>query len=93
MGVLVEDTGGTIIADTAAAHLASTVPARSLIGTWSCQELITVDPAPQQGARVVDGMVRAPDLPGLGIEIDGDALGAPVASYAARAARGKAAAT
>jgi L-alanine-DL-glutamate epimerase-like enolase superfamily enzyme len=82
MGVLVEDTGGTILADTAAAQLASTVPARSLIGTWSCQELITVDPAPGQGARVIDGMMRAPDAPGLGVEIDPEALGRPAARYA-----------
>jgi L-alanine-DL-glutamate epimerase-like enolase superfamily enzyme len=85
LGVLVEDTGGTILADTAAAHLASTVPARSLIGTWSCQELITFDPAPGQGARVVEGVMRAPDAPGLGIEIDAEALAAPIARYTARA--------
>ena len=89
MGILVEDTGGTILADTAAAHLASTVPEHALIGTWSCQELITVDPAPGQGARVVDGTMRAPDLPGLGIEIDADALGAPVARYVARTGSGR----
>ena len=81
MGILVEDTGGTILADTAAAHLASTVPEHALIGTWSCQELITVDPAPGQGARVVDGTMRAPDVPGLGVEIDADALGTPAARY------------
>lgn len=89
MGVLVEDTGGTILADTAAAHLASTVPARSLIGTWSCQELITFDPAPGQGARVVGGTMRAPDLPGLGIEIDPDVLGGPAAHHTTRAASGR----
>jgi len=82
MGLLVEDTGGTILADTAAAHLAGTVPARSLIGTWSCQELIAVDPAPGQGARVIDGMMRTPDAPGLGIDIDSEALGRPAARYA-----------
>jgi cis-L-3-hydroxyproline dehydratase len=81
LGVLIEDTGGTILADTAAAHLASTVPARSLIGTWSCQELVTVDPAPDQGARVVDGAMRAPDVPGLGVEPDPAVLGSPVARY------------
>jgi|1186.fasta_scaffold39973_2 L-alanine-DL-glutamate epimerase-like enolase superfamily enzyme len=91
LGVLVEDTGGTILADTAAAHLASTVPARSLIGTWSCQELITVEVAPGQGARVNDGTMCAPELPGLGVEVDPDALGAPAARYSARAASGRAA--
>ncbi len=78
-----EDTGGSILADTAATHLASTVPARSLIASWSCQELVTVDPAPGQGARVVDGRMRAPDLPGLGVEPDPDVLGPPVARYTA----------
>jgi L-alanine-DL-glutamate epimerase-like enolase superfamily enzyme len=60
-------------------------PYRSLIGTWSCQELIAVDRAPGQGARVVDGMMRAPDAPGLGVDIDTDALDAPVARSTARA--------
>lgn len=81
MGILIEDTGGSILADTAAAHLASTVPARSLIATWSCQELVTVDPAPAAGARVVNGTMRAPDAPGIGVEPDPQVLGAPVAVY------------
>jgi L-alanine-DL-glutamate epimerase-like enolase superfamily enzyme len=85
MGVLIEDTGGTVLADTAAVHLASTVPARALIATWSCQELVTVDPAPGQGARVIDGDMCAPDAPGLGVEIEPDLLGPPTARYTARA--------
>jgi L-alanine-DL-glutamate epimerase-like enolase superfamily enzyme len=81
MGILVEDTGGSVLADTAAAHLASTVPAESLIGTWSCQELVTVDLAAGSGARVVDGVMRAPDVPGLGVEPDARVLGRPVEEY------------
>ena len=83
LGILIEDTGGSILADTAAAHLASTVPARSMLGTWACQELVTVDPAPGQGARVVDGVAHAPSLPGVGVEPDATLLAGPVARYVA----------
>lgn len=81
LGILIEDTGGGVLADTAAAHLASTVPAASLIGTWACQELITVDLAPGSGARVEHGVIRAPGGPGMGVRPDVELLGAPVATY------------
>jgi L-alanine-DL-glutamate epimerase-like enolase superfamily enzyme len=79
--MLVMDTGGTVLADTAVAHLAQSIPAPSCLGTWSCQEMITVDPAPGQGARNLDGCFTAPDLPGLGVEPDLGCLGDPVAAY------------
>jgi L-alanine-DL-glutamate epimerase-like enolase superfamily enzyme len=79
--MLVMDTGGTVLADTAVAHLAQSIPAPSCLGTWSCQEMITVDPAPGQGARNLDGCFTAPDLPGLGVEPELSCLGDPVAAY------------
>lgn len=82
MGVLVMETGGTVLADTATAHLACTVPPGAIIGSWACQDLLTVDSAaPDQGARNVDGHLSAPDRPGLGCVPDADRLGPPVAVY------------
>ena len=43
--------------------------------------MITIDPAPGQGARNAEGCLTAPDLPGLGVEPDPAALGTPVAVY------------
>ena len=79
--MLIMDTGGTVLADTAVAHFAQAIPAPSCLGVWSCQDMITVDPAPGHGARNVDGCLMAPDLPGLGVEIETDILGPPVAVY------------
>jgi L-alanine-DL-glutamate epimerase-like enolase superfamily enzyme len=79
--MLAMDTGGTVLADTAAAHFAQSIPAPSCLGSWCCQEMISVDPAPGQGARNIDGCFIAPDLPGLGVEPDLDLLGEPSAVY------------
>ncbi len=79
--MLIMDTGGTVIADTAVAHLAQTIPAPSCLGVWSCQEMVAVDPAPGEGARNVDGCLVAPDLPGLGVAPDLDRLGKPAIVY------------
>ena len=80
--MLIMDTGGTVLADTAVAHFAQTIPRASCLGVWSCQEMVSVDPAPDQGARNVEGCFSAPDLPGIGVEPELDALGEPVAVYA-----------
>ena len=79
--MLVMDTGGTVLADTAVAHFAQSIPAPSCLGVWSCQEMVGVDPAPGQGARNVDGCFSAPDSPGLGVEPDPGVLGKPCAVY------------
>ena len=79
--MLIMDTGGAVLADTAVAHFAQAIPAPSCLGVWCCQDMVTVDPAPGQGARNVDGCLTAPDLPGLGVEIETDLLGPPVAVY------------
>jgi L-alanine-DL-glutamate epimerase-like enolase superfamily enzyme len=79
--MLVMDTGGSVLSDTAVAHFAQTIPASSCLGAWSCQEMVNVDPAPGQGARNVDGCFSAPDLPGLGVEPELARLGAPLAVY------------
>ena len=79
--MLIMDTGGTVLADTAVAHFAQTIPQASCLGVWSCQEMVSVDPAPGQGARNVEGCFIAPDTPGLGVEPEPDLLGDPVSVY------------
>ncbi len=79
--MLIMDTGGTVLADTAVAHFAQTIPAPSCLGVWSCQEMVEPDPAPGQGARNVDGCFSAPDLPGIGVEPDLALIGEPLAQY------------
>ncbi len=81
MSMLVMDTGGTVLSDTAVAHLGQAIPKPSCLGLWSCQDMITVDPAPGSGARSKDGCFIAPAEPGLGVEIDPGLLGDPVAVY------------
>ena len=63
--MLIMDTGGTVLSDTAVAHMAQSIPGPSCLGVWSCQEMVTVDPAPGQGARHIDGCFNAAALPGL----------------------------
>ena len=79
--IAVMPTGGTVLADTDATHLAQTIPDPYLFAGWSCQDMITVDPAPGRGARTADGMMQIPDAPGLGVQPDTDWLGQPVAVY------------
>lgn len=69
---------GTVVNDTIVAHFAQSLPANRLVGTWSCQDYITVDAAPGRGARHVDGHMTPPDLPGLGVEPDLALLGDPL---------------
>ena len=77
----IEDVGGTVIADTAALHLALSTPAENRLGSWLCQAHLTDDPAPGAGARLTDGLIRLPEAPGLGVSPDLNQLGDPVAVY------------
>ncbi len=74
-------TGGTVLADTEAAHLAQTIPASHRLGCWSCQDMIGVDPAPGSGARNEQGTLKVDNAPGLGVEPDADWLGEPDTVY------------
>lgn len=76
----IEATGGSVLADTVATHLAAATPKRFLRGTWLCHELLAVDPC-AGGARNLGGFTRAPDRPGLGVEPNLDVLGEPSWSY------------
>ena len=83
IAMLIMDTGGGVVADTAVAHLAQSIPAESCLGVWSCQEMVAVDVAPQRGARNIDGCFLAPELPGLGVEPELALLDNPVLSFTA----------
>ena len=77
----VEDTGGTVIADTAALHLALATPPEHRLASWLCQPHLRDDPAPGLGARSDAGAIRPPDAPGLGVAPDEGWLGEPWAVY------------
>lgn len=76
----IEETGGSVIASTAAVHLAAATPARYRLATSDNTRLHTVVPA--TGGYVFDnGVGIPPDAPGLGLEPVMDILGEPVAVY------------
>ncbi|MES0056662.1 MULTISPECIES: mandelate racemase/muconate lactonizing enzyme family protein [unclassified Mesorhizobium] len=77
----IEDVGGSALADTAAVHLASSTPAANRLASWLCQHHLAVDPVHGQGARNVVGFATPPTAPGLGVEPNLAALGAPVSVF------------
>lgn len=77
----IEDCGGSVLADTAAIHLASATPPENLMDSWLCHYHLALDPAPGQGARNHAGAAAPPDAPGLGVVPDADMLGEPVRVY------------
>ncbi len=74
-------TGGSVLADTEALHLAATIPDANCHAVWACQDMLTVDIAGGRGPRNIDGHLHLPEAPGLGVHPDEDALGSPVAVY------------
>lgn len=74
-------TGGSVLADTEALHLATTIPDVHLLGVWACQDMLTKDIAAGQGPRNRDGHLHLPETPGLGVDPDEGALGDPVGVY------------
>ncbi len=74
-------TGGSVLADTEALHLAATIPDANCHAVWACQDMITAEIAGGRGPRNIDGHLHLPEEPGLGVHPDEDALGDPVAVY------------
>lgn len=74
-------TGGTVLADTEALHLAATIPDANCRAVWACQDMITIDIAGGRGPRNRAGHLNLPETPGLGVHPDEQALGDPVAVY------------
>ena len=74
-------TGGSDLADTEALHLAATITDDNCHPVWACQDMLTVDIAPGQGAQNVNGHLHLAEAPGLGVHPDENLLGDPVAVY------------
>ena len=74
-------TGGSVLADTEALHLAATIPDINCHAVWACQDMLTADIAGGRGPRNKDGHLHLPEEPGLGVEPNEDQLGHPVAVY------------
>jgi len=79
--MLVMATGGSVLADTEALHLAATIPDINCHAVWACQDMLTVDIAGGRGPRNNAGHLHLPEEPGLGVEPNEDQLGHPVAVY------------
>lgn len=77
VGLTIEDTWGGDVVTAAVSQLAASTLPRSLLtvsffNDWTCEHVAGHQP------RSVDGFGAAPTGPGLGIEVDVDALGAPL---------------
>ena len=73
-------TGGSVLADTEALHLAATIPDANCHAVWACQDMLTVDIAGGRGPRNESGHLHLPETPGLGVHPDENTL-TKVASY------------
>lgn len=76
----VQATTGSEVAFAALAHLGQTVPPEMLRCVLDPTDMVTTRTA-EFDADVSDGEVRVGDSPGLGLSVDQDVLGEPVASY------------
>ena len=74
-------TGGSVLADTEALHLAATIPDPHLLGVWACQDMIEVEIAGERGPRADRGHLTLSQQPGLGVHPDENSLGPPLAIY------------
>jgi L-alanine-DL-glutamate epimerase-like enolase superfamily enzyme len=74
-------TGGSVLADAEALHLAATIPDANCHAVWACQDMLTIDIAGGRGPRNINGHLHLPEAPGLGVHPDEDALGSAVAVY------------
>lgn len=74
-------TGGSVLADAEAGHLAQSVPEEFRLGCWSCQDMITIDVAPGRGPRSENGVLTVSGSPGLGFAPEESILGDPVSMY------------
>lgn len=79
--IYVMATGGSVLADTEAAILASTIPEHICLEGWACQDMLAIDIASGQGSRNNNGELYLPELAGHGVVPDAAAIGDPVAVY------------
>lgn len=78
--ISVQDTVGSSIAFAGIVHLGATVPERHLRCILDCRDMVTLVTA-DFDAPVRDGGVVPPMAPGLGITVNRDVLGEPVARW------------
>jgi L-alanine-DL-glutamate epimerase-like enolase superfamily enzyme len=76
----VQDTVGSTIAFAGIAHLGATVPQRNLRCILDCRDMVTLQTA-EFDAPVTDGGVLTPQVPGLGLNVNRETLGDPVAIW------------
>ena len=77
LAMTLEDSGGGDVVTAAMAHLSCSVPPRLLLNGFLVGEMVNERIA--AGApRAVDGRARLPAGPGLGVEVNEEALGEPV---------------
>ncbi len=74
-------TGGSVLADTEALHLAATIPDENMLGVWACQDMITKEIADGRGPRAQNGHLVLSGEAGLGVHPDERALGEKLAVY------------
>lgn len=65
--IFVMATGGSVLADTEALHLAATIPDANMLGVWACQDMITTEIADGAGPRATKGHLHLPEYSGLGV--------------------------
>ena len=80
IAMVIEDTWGSDIATAAVAHLAVTLPPRSLLNACDLSGYVTPRIAPD-GPRREAGRLAPAERPGLGVTPDEAVLGAPVAVH------------
>jgi len=73
----IEDSGGGDVISAATAHLACSVPARFLLAGYLPSEM-TAERIASGTPAAAGGFAQLPDGPGLGIEVDEDAVGPPL---------------
>lgn len=76
----IQDTSGGEFNAAATAHLAQSTPPGLVLSAWDCAIAVTKQIG-QGLERNGPKQMRAPDIPGMGVEPDLDALGKPVAVY------------
>ncbi|NGO53878.1 mandelate racemase/muconate lactonizing enzyme family protein [Allomesorhizobium camelthorni] len=76
----VQDTVGSDIAYAAIVHMGATVPPRLLRCILNSRDMVTLETA-RFDPVMRDGRVLPPDAPGLGINVNREALGAPVQAW------------
>ena len=72
--------GGNSLTQAAIVHLAQSTPPNRLFSVWDIGDIIRFQTA-SNAIKCVGGLMRANELPGLGMEMLSDTLGEPVQVY------------